>query len=142
MSYHLNSAAAKQYRAVGTQHEVQDASPHRLIQLLMERFLTRVSLAKRHMENSEIPEKGEAISHAISIVDCLRASLNHEPDAKLSGNFDALYDYMSRRLLESNLQNDPRGLVEVADLMREIKTAWDLIGERLSAEAGDAPSGR
>ena len=141
MSYHLNSAAARQYRAVGVQHDVEDASPHRLIQLLMERFLTRVSLARRHMENREIPEKGEAISHAISIVDCLRASLNHEPDARLSGNFDALYDYMSRRLLESNLQNDPQGLVEVADLMNEIKTAWDLIGEQLSASEADAPSG-
>lgn len=128
--------AADQYRAVGIQHDVATASPHRLIQLLMERFLTKVALAKRHMAAGEVSGKGEAISSAISIVDCLRASLNHEPNAELSGNFDALYDYMARRLLEANLKDDIDATDEVAGLMREIKSAWDLIGEELvSAEA-------
>ena len=130
MSYSINSAA-DQYRSVGLRHEVETASPHRLIQLLMERFLTKVSVARRHMENGNVPAKGEAISDAISIVNGLQVSLNHEPNAELSSNFDALYDYMQRRLLESNLRNEPEGLAEVAGLMEEIKSAWDMIGDRL-----------
>jgi len=133
MTYSAREAAANQYRAVGIRHDVASATPHRLIQLLMERFLTKVAMGRRHMEAGEVAEKGEAISHAISIVDCLRASLNHEPDAELSGNFDALYDYMARRLLESNLQDDSDGLDEVIDLMREIKSAWDRIAGEVTA---------
>jgi len=148
MSYSM-TAAAEQYRTVGLRHEVDSASPHRLIQLLMERFLMKVNLAARLMQDvtggkrsgepnpgeNPIAEKGSAISDAISILNGLQVSLNHEPNATLSGNFDALYDYMTRRLLESNLQNDVSGLNEVADLMREIKSAWDLIGDQV----GTAP---
>ena len=103
----------------------------------MERFLTKVTLAKRHLESGQIAEKGSAISDAISIVNGLQVSLNHEPNAKLASNFDALYDYMARRLLESNMNNDPAGLAEVLSLMKEIKTAWDLIGDELAAKGDD-----
>ena len=133
MSYQTSAAAVEQYRNLGIKSEVESASPHRLIQMLMERFLTKVTIAKRQMEASQIAEKGAAISDAISIVNCLQVSLNHEPNAKLASNFDALYDYMARRLLESNMNNDPAGLAEVISLMTEIKTAWDLIGEELTA---------
>lgn len=133
MSYQTSAAAVEQYRNLGIKSEVESASPHRLIQMLMERFLTKVTVAKRQMEASQIAEKGAAISDAISIVNCLQVSLNHEPNAKLASNFDALYDYMARRLLESNMNNDPAGLAEVISLMTEIKTAWDLIGEELAA---------
>lgn len=133
MSYQTSAAAVEQYRNLGIKSEVESASPHRLIQMLMERFLTKVTMAKRQMEASQIAEKGAAISDAISIVNCLQVSLNHEPNAKLASNFDALYDYMARRLLESNMNNDPAGLAEVISLMTEIKTAWDLIGEELAA---------
>jgi len=145
MSYSMNSAAADRYRAVGIHGEIDSATPHRLIQLLMERFLARVALAGRHLEAGETALKGEAISHAISIVDCLRASLNHDPAPELSSNFDALYDYMGRRLLESNLRNDAAGLAEVADLMKEIKLAWDAIGEELAdggTRGGDPAAAR
>lgn len=134
MTYTANEAAANQYRAVGLRHDVASASPHRLIQLLMERFITKVAMGRRHMQAGEVAEKGEAISDAIGIVDCLRASLNHEPDAELSGNFDALYDYMSRRLLESNLHDDSDGLDEVIGLMREIKSAWDAIADEVATD--------
>lgn len=139
MAYSTQASGANQYRAVGLQHEAQAASPHRLIQLLMERFLTKVAMARRITEAGDVIGKGEAISHALGIVDCLRASLNHEPNAELSSNFDALYDYMSRLLLQANLDNDPAGLAEAAALMSEIKSAWDAIGEELSAVPEDAP---
>ncbi len=130
MRQHTELKSVKEYRRLDVRHEIEAASPHRLIQLLMERFIARVALARKHMERGAVADKGQCISDAISIVSGLRASLNHEPDAKLSGNFDALYDYMTRRLLESNLKDDVEGLNEVLHLMREIKTAWDVIGDR------------
>ena len=119
--------AAQEYRRLEIRDEIQDASPQRLIQMMMERVLTKIAVAKRHMEAGSIAEKGLQISDAISIINGLQVSLNHEPAPKLTGNFDALYDYMSRRLIESNLNNDADGFDEVADLMREIKSAWDVV---------------
>ena len=95
---------------------------------MMERVLTKISLAANYMENEAVSEKGVHIGDAISLIDGLQASLNHKPDAQLAGNFDALYDYMKRRLLEANLKNDAAILEEVSGLMKELKSAWDAIG--------------
>lgn len=133
MTYGTQFDAAKEYRQHGLRHEIQSATPHRLIQMMMERVLLNISVARRHMQSGSIGPKGEQISAAINIISGLQTSLNHEHDARLSGNFDALYDYMSRRLVEANLHNEVAGLDEVAGLMREIKMAWDTIGEQLGA---------
>ena len=127
MNYVSESEAAKAYRQLAIRHEIEGASPHRLIQLMMERALAKISIAKAHMDRGAISDKGLQISDAISIINGLQVSLNHGPAPTLTGNFDALYDYMLRRLIESNLKNDADGFDEVADLMREIKSAWDVV---------------
>lgn len=66
---------------------------------------------------------------AISIIGGLRDSLDHEADRDLTLNLDRLYEYMSMRLMEANVNNDVEILDEVYTLLNEIKTAWDAIGE-------------
>ena len=123
------SSALKQYQQIGTAITVDDASPHRLIQTLMEHAIKRINFARGHMEHGDIEKKGSAIGDAISVINGLQASLNHKADKRMSENFDALYAYMMRRLLEANLNNDTTILDEVAGLMRELKEAWDAIAE-------------
>jgi len=122
-------AAVKQYEEIATQSRIEDASPHRLIQLMMERALEKIGLARTQMNEGRVQEKGNNISDAISIINGLQASLNHKADKRMSENFDALYAYMMRRLLEANLHNDDGKLGEVADLLRELKEAWDAIAD-------------
>lgn len=130
MRSYAKAGAADEYHQFGVLQEIESASPHRLIQLLMEGALTRIARARGSLERGQLAEKGQQISAAIDIISGLQASLNHEVDGRLSSNFDALYDYMVRRLLQSNLNNEVEGLDEVSDLMREIKSAWDVIGEQ------------
>lgn len=132
----MNARGLSEYRRMDARGKVESASPHRLIQLLMERALMKIAAARAHMERGAIADKGRDIGDAISVVGGLRASLNHEADARLAGNFDALYDYMERRLLQANLKNEPGLLDEVAGLMRELKEAWDAIED---AAVGPAP---
>jgi flagellar protein FliS len=134
----MNSSAASAMQAYGqinVGHAVESASPHRLVQMMMERVLAKIAIARGHMERRAIPEKGKHIGDAIGIISALQAALNHKADSTLCGNFDALYDYMSRRLLEANLKNNADVLQEVASLMRQVKEAWDAIGDELGAEA-------
>ena len=121
--------AAKAYQQLDTQGQVEEASPHRLIQLMMERALAKIGLARSQLKDGKVQEKGNNISDAISIINGLQASLNHKADRRMSENFDALYAYMMRRLLEANLQNDDGILDEVRGLLRELKEAWDAIAD-------------
>ncbi|EIC29500.1 MULTISPECIES: flagellar export chaperone FliS [Methylomicrobium] len=121
------SMAMNQYKEVRVQSLVMDATPHRLIQMLMEGVLEKIALAKGNILRKEIAQKGENIGKAITIVGGLQASLDKEKGGELAENLNSLYGYMSQRLLMANLQSDEAILDEIADLMLEIKAGWDAI---------------
>jgi len=131
-------AAAKTYQQISIASDVEGATPHRLIQLMMERVLTKIAMARSYMERKSIAAKGEHIGSAVGLLSGLQASLNHEPGGQVAENFDALYDYMMLRLTEANFRNDPRLLDEVAGLMNELKEAWDAIADEVSIQSQTA----
>ena len=106
---------------------IDDASPHQLITMLLDGALERVAAAKGGMERGEVAATGEAIGKAISIVDNLRVSLDKHQGGPIAENLSALYEYMTRRLLEANATKDTAMLGEVAGLLKEIKVAWDQV---------------
>ena len=106
---------------------IDDASPHRLIAMLLDGAVERITSAAGAMERGEVAVTGEAIGKAISIVDNLRVSLDQNQGGPIAENLSALYDYMTRRLLEANATKDREMLAEVAGLLKEIKVAWDQI---------------
>lgn len=126
--------ALRQYQQINTHSGAAYASPHRLIQMLMEGALERIATSKGCIQRGEIAAKGEQIGKAIAIIGGLRDALNKEAGGEIATDLDALYDYMQRRLLEANLGSDVALLDEVADLLRPIKEAWDTIGESAGAE--------
>ena len=115
---------ANAYAKVGLETGVVAASPHKLILMLLEGAMTAVVNAGVHMQAREIEKKGNAISKAIMIIENgMRASL------------DSLYEYMCRRLMVANLNNDAAALKEVHGLLADIKGAWDEIGNTVNAPA-------
>ncbi len=116
--------AMQQYRQVGNHASVEDASPHKLILMLLTGAQERIASAKTHMINGNIAAKCETIGTAMNIIVGLRASLDHEKGGEISTNLDALYEYMERRLFEANVKNTPSILDEVSNLLKEITSAW------------------
>jgi len=118
----------KEYGQTGLQSVVEEATPHRLIQMMMEGALGKIAAARGFMERGALAEKGAQISWAVSIIDGLRVSLDKsEPGAEIAQNLEDLYVYMMRRLTEANLENKTAYLDEVAELLGQIKGAWDAI---------------
>ncbi len=124
----MNSMTAmRQYQSVNNQAQALAADPHRLIQMLMEGGLTRLAQARGAMERDQTALKGELLSKAIAIVGGLRQGLDVKQGGELAENLDRLYEYMTTRLMEANIKNDPAIIEEVSDLLREVKTGWDAI---------------
>ncbi|GAD61354.1 MULTISPECIES: flagellar export chaperone FliS [Pseudomonadaceae] len=120
-------AALRQYQTVNTQAQLSDASPHRLIQMLMEGGLSRLAQARGAMQHGQVAAKGELISKAIGIIGGLREGLNLQSGGEIAANLDRLYEYMIARLVEANLSNDVALIDEVAGLLRNVKSGWDAI---------------
>ena len=127
-------SALTQYNSVSVNSGVEDATPHRLVQMLMEGALDKIATAKGHMVHNEPAEKGRFISWAISIISGLQSSLDMEAGGELSRNLDDLYDYMVRRLGEAGAGNDPAILDEVSALLLEVKSAWDVIPSEIDSQ--------
>ena len=120
--------ALKQYQHVGVEAQVSEASPHRLVQLLLDGALVRIAAARGAMEAGEVMRKGELIGRVIDIVEGLRISLDRERGGDIAANLEELYRYLCRRLLEANLRNDATIMDEVAALLRELCAGWQAIG--------------
>ena len=122
--------ALRQYQKIGAQAQTSEASPHRLVQMLMEGGLDRIAQAKGAMARNDVAQRGILIGKAIGIVGGLREGLDLENHADSLTDLDNLYSYMSKRLVEANVQNDPEILNEVARLLITVKEGWDAIGEQ------------
>ena len=125
MGHSLNIiSVVDEYVRLGLRTDIETASPHRLILLLLDGATDKLRAARRAMDQAKIADKGANISWSISIIDGLRASLNLEQGGELAANLDRLYDYMTRTLVEANLNGDRRKLDEVEGLLNEIRAAW------------------
>ena len=133
MSFAGVRSALDQYSRNAVQTGVESASPHRLIQMLMEGALGKIAAAKGNMERGNIQAKGDQIGSAIAILDGLKSSLDKEKGGEIAQNLEDLYIYMERRLIEAHSHNDTAILDEVSDLLRQIKEAWDAIGDQAAA---------
>lgn len=114
-----------QYASVQTNSQLDDASPHRLIQMLMEGLLARINSAKGAIIQKDIEAKNLYINKAIGIVGGLHEALDMEKGGEIAQNLYNLYTYMSSQLLKASIENNIEILDEVAKLMREVKSGWD-----------------
>lgn len=129
------------YAHVGLETGVASASPHKLIVMLYDGALVALLNAKANIAANNIAAKGTAISKAITIIDNgLRASLDKSAGGEIAANLDALYDYMSRRLLHANLKNDVSILDEVHRLLSDLREAWVAIGDKVGQPAAPVPA--
>ncbi|WP_240125287.1 flagellar export chaperone FliS [Thermomonas alba] len=120
-------ASAQQYRQTAVQSAVLEASPHRLVALLLAGLRERLQLALACLEKGDLARKGQAIGEACRIIAELDGSLDHAAGGEVAAGLAALYDYAQRRLLDANLHNDPTPLQEVDGLIAEIESAWRAI---------------
>jgi len=136
MTYGKKRSGAAQYGKVAAESEVSYANPHRLVQMLMEGALDKVATAKGCIERNDLEGKSQQVTWAMSIINGLRTSLDMDAGGAIAANLDDLYSYMTRRLIDGSVQNDPAALAEVIDLMLEIKGAWDVMPDEVRNSAG------
>jgi len=124
----MNSMRAlRQYQKVNSHAQISEATPHRLVQMLMEGGLDRMAQAKGAMARGDIPEKGLMLGKAIDIIIGLRDGLDPEKstDPASVQQLESLYAYMTNRLIDANVQSDPTIVDEVAGLLITVKSGWD-----------------
>jgi len=112
------------YAQVDLSTKVATASPEQLVQMLYDGALKAIWAAQGHVRQENISEKGQSISKALAIIEELTISLNHEVGGEISKNLEALYDYMTGRLIQANVKSSLEALEEVEKLLSGLREAW------------------
>lgn len=126
------STSTDLYEQVGVSSEVFSASPHRLIQMLLEGALVNISKAKQHIQDKQVQQKCLAISKAIDIVMALRGCLDFSNDNEIAKSLDSLYEFSEHHLVLANQESSIQHLDEVVSVLVQIKSAWDQLPEQLN----------
>ena len=124
------------YHQVGVQTMVASASAHGLVALLFDGFVAAVHRAKGALHNGDVAAKGQAIGHAVRIIDeGLKSALDLKAGGKLAADLSDLYAYVCLRLIQANLNSNEAALDECLALMAPLREAWQAIGDKVDGNA-------
>lgn len=124
----------KAYRKTNLEAELSVADPHRVIQMMFEGLIERLSQAKGAILRNDLEYKSDRISKASGIIEGLQLSLDKKEDPVLADRMFALYDYMKELLAKASVSLDVAPIDEVINLILPIKQAWDQIPNDIKEE--------
>jgi flagellar protein FliS len=104
--------------------------------MLYEGAIQNLNAALAALDKSDLSQAHQRIMRAQDIVSELLSSLNEQQGGTIASNLKSLYLYMLNRLVQANVKKQKEPLAEVADLLRELKSAWDQIGREVSVGHG------
>ena len=129
-AYSRNSKVAA-YQSNAVHGGVAAADPHGLVLMLMSSAVERLTTARGCIERRETVQKAKLLHSCVRIIGELRGTLNVAEGGAIAENLSDLYDYMSRRLLRANVENNVACINEVLSLLGEIRSAWAAIGPQV-----------
>lgn len=121
----MSTNALKAYR----QTRIKTASQGKLIVMLYDEGLKQLHSARDELngEHPNLESVHNAIIKAQNIITELMASLDFEKGGDIAGNLFNLYMFFNQTLSSANLSKQTSGIVQVCDLMTELRDAWKSI---------------
>ena len=105
-------------------NQVNSASPEQLMLMLYDGAVRFAALAVKAIEENTPDKRSLYINKTYAILSEFAATLDHSQDAQLAENLDALYNYMQQQLMKANLHNDPEPVLEVKNMLADLRQTW------------------
>ncbi|WP_370514454.1 flagellar export chaperone FliS [Alteribacillus sp. YIM 98480] len=104
------------------QNAIQTASRGDLTLLLYNGCLKFIDKAGKSMDAKDMESKNKFIIRAQDIIRELMVTL--KTDSEIGQNMFRLYDFIHRRLVDANINNDKEALTEARGLVEEFRDTW------------------
>ena len=130
-----------QYKKISIETGVDAANPIELIVMLYDGAIVACYSAIPYLQRNDYPNKSEYIFKAIKIIQSgLRMSLDKQEGGEIAQSLDALYIYMTNRLIKANIDNTSAPIQEVIRLLTELRGAWEAISKTEAANIRKVPN--
>lgn len=118
------------------QTQVQSQSPLELVVMLYDGALRFLHQAAEAIGRRDLVAKRDTMSRSLAIISELQNSLNMEAGGDVAQRLDALYTYMSGRLVDANIRNSAEPIHETIRLLTMLRSAWVEIASPAKVAAG------
>ena len=95
-----------------------------LILMLYDGAIRFLKVALTKVEEEDIEGAHQQLVKAKNIVEELLASLKAEQAGELGAGLQSLYTYIYNRLIDANIQKEKEPIIEVINLLSEIREGW------------------
>lgn len=102
--------------------KVLTASPAELTLMLYDGAIKFCNIAELSVEKNDIPRAHENIRKVQNIIGYLHSALDMKYE--VSKDFDNIYSYLERRLVEANVKKDKEILEEINTHLHSIRDNW------------------
>lgn len=103
-------------------NKVNTASPAELTLMLYEGAIKFCNKALYAIEQNNMPKANENLLKAQKIITEFRVTLDYK--YPVSKDFELVYDYIYRKLVEANIKKNPESLEEALKYIREMRDTW------------------
>ncbi len=112
--------------------QVETASQTQLVLMLYDGAIRFLSLGREKMLQKDLEAKNTFLVKGQRIIGELMSALDHSQGGDVAANLHRLYAYMLQKIVEANLQDDPKMVGEVIDLLRELRASWEEVDRKNS----------
>lgn len=102
--------------------KINTASPAELTLMLYEGAIKFCNKALFGLEQDDIEKVNENLIKAQKIISEFRSTLDFK--YTVAKDFDIIYEYINRRLMEANIKKDAVILEEALDYIRQMRDTW------------------
>ena len=113
---------------------VNTLDQNKLIIMLYDGAIKNANFAVEYMKSGEIEKVHDSLIKTKNIVTELLATLNMEHGGEIAKNLKSLYSYMFSQLVEANMEKKSEPVLNVIDLLKELRGAWVQIREKKKPE--------
>ncbi len=113
---------------------VNTLDQNKLIIMLYDGAIKNANFAVEYIKSGEIEKVHDSLIKTKNIVTELLATLNMEHGGEIAKNLKSLYSYMFSLLIEANMEKKSEPVLNVIDLLKELRGAWVQIREKKKPE--------
>ena len=114
--------------------KILTAKPAELTLMLYEGAIKFCNISLKALEDNDISKAHENIIKVERIIDYLRKTLDMK--YPVAQDFENMYVYIDRRLMEANMSKDPEILEEINSHLHAIRDNWKLVMEKVAKGEG------
>jgi flagellar protein FliS len=125
--------------SVYRQTEAQSRTPLELVVMLYDGALRFLAQARAAIERADVPARREAIARTLAIISELQSTLDMEKGKEISASLDALYVYVTGRIVEAAAKQDVRFIDDAVRVLTTLRDGWQEIARPQGPAANRTP---